>query len=114
VNLSGGLIRIGDDNKGVDFEVGELAVDVDRVQPGDEVDEDVVNALGDVLEERGSNLLVGRILGEVDRDKELLSLLVNVTDIDTTLVGEEDPVTLPGDRQSSFMSSLLLIIMSPI
>jgi len=36
----------------------ELAVNVDGVEAGDEVDEDVVNTLGDLLEESGSNLLV--------------------------------------------------------
>jgi hypothetical protein len=33
-------------------------------------------------------------LGEVDRDEQLLSLLVDIADIDTTFVCEEDPVTL--------------------
>ena len=36
----------------------ELAVNVDGVEAGDEVNEDVVNTLGDLLEESGSNLLV--------------------------------------------------------
>ena len=36
----------------------ELAVNVDGVEAGDEVDEDVVNTLGNLLEESGSNLLV--------------------------------------------------------
>jgi len=36
----------------------ELAVNVDGVEAGDEVDEDVVNTPGDLLEESGSNLLV--------------------------------------------------------
>ena len=38
--------------------IRELAVDVDGVEAGDEVNEDVVNTLGDLLEESGSNLLV--------------------------------------------------------
>jgi hypothetical protein len=53
-----------------------------------------VHALGDVLEESGSDLVVGGVLGEVDGDQELLSLSVDITNVDTTLVGEEDPVTL--------------------
>lgn len=36
----------------------ELAVNVDGVEAGDEVNEDVVNTLGNLLEESGSNLLV--------------------------------------------------------
>lgn len=50
--------------------------------------------LGDLLQESGSNLLVGGILPEIDGDEELLSLLVDIADIYTTLVGEEDPITL--------------------
>jgi hypothetical protein len=53
-----------------------------------------VNTLGDLAQQGGGNLLVGGVLLEVDGDQELLSLGVNITDIDTTLVGEEDPVTL--------------------
>ena len=45
-------ILVGNDNEGVDLEVGELTVNVDSVETGYEVDEDVVNTLGDVLGER--------------------------------------------------------------
>jgi hypothetical protein len=77
----------------------ELAVDVDSVQPRDEVNEDIVNTLGNLLQESGSDLLVRRVLLQVDGDEKLLSLLVDITNIDTTLVGEEDPITLKRDRQ---------------
>jgi hypothetical protein len=53
-----------------------------------------VDTLGNLLEKSGSNLLVGGILSEIDGDQELLSLGVNITNINTTLVGEEDPVAL--------------------
>lgn len=53
-----------------------------------------MDALGDLLEKSSSNLLVGWVLLEVDGNEELLSLLINITNIDTTLVSEEDPVTL--------------------
>jgi hypothetical protein len=58
-----------------------------------------VNTRGDLLQESGSNLLVGGVLLEVDGNKKLLSLLVDITDIDTTLVGEEDPIALGWDCQ---------------
>ena len=74
--------------------VRELAVNVDGVEAGDEVNEDVVDALRNLLEESGSDLLVRGVLLEVDRDQKLLGLSINITDIDTTLVSEEDPVTL--------------------
>lgn len=58
VDLSRGLILVGDDDEGVDLEVGELAVNVDSVQALDEVDEDVVNTRGNLLEKGSSELLV--------------------------------------------------------
>lgn len=40
----------------------ELAVDVDGVKAGDEVDEDIVDTLGDLAEEGRGNGLVGWVL----------------------------------------------------
>jgi hypothetical protein len=74
--------------------VRELAVNVDSVEARDEVNKDVVDTLRNLLEESGSNLLVGRVLLEVDGDQKLLCLSIDITDIDTTLVSEENPVTL--------------------
>jgi hypothetical protein len=74
--------------------VRELAVNVDSVEARDEVDEDVVNTLRNLLEESGSNLLVGGVLLEVDGNQNLLSLSIDITDINTTLVSEQNPVTL--------------------
>jgi len=76
------------------YNVRELAVNVDGVEARDEVNKDVVDTLRNLLEESGSNLLVGGVLLEVDGYQKLLSLSIDITDIDTTLVGEEDPVTL--------------------
>lgn len=53
-------------------------------------------ALGDFLQEGRGNFLVRGVLLEVDGNEKLLSLLINITNIDTTLMGEEDPVTLIG------------------
>lgn len=58
VNGGGSLSLVGDDNQRVDLEVGKLAVDVDSVQAGDEVNQDIVNTLGDLLEQSGSNFLI--------------------------------------------------------
>jgi hypothetical protein len=55
-----------------------------------------VDTLGHLAQKGGSNLLIGWVLLEVDGDEELLSLLVDITNVDTTLVGEEDPITLSG------------------
>ena len=53
-----------------------------------------MDTLGDLLKESSSDLLVGGVLSEVDGDQELLSLSVDITDINTSLVGEENPVAL--------------------
>lgn len=87
-------ISVGDDHERVDFKVGELAVNVDSVEAGDEIHKDVVDARGDLAEKSRCNLLVGGVVLEVDGDQKLLRLSINITNIDTTLVGEEDPVTL--------------------
>jgi hypothetical protein len=89
-----GGIGVGDDDERVDLEVGEVALDVNGVEAADEVDEDVVDALGDLAQQGRGDLLVGGVLGKIDGDEELLSLLIDIADIDTTLVGEEDPVAL--------------------
>ena len=57
-----------------------------------------MHTLGDLGQELASDLLVGGVLAEVDGDEELLGLLIDITDIDTTLVGEEDPITLKRGR----------------
>lgn len=57
-----------------------------------------MNTLGDVLEESGSNLLVGRILLQVNRNEKLLSLGIDIADVDTTLVCEENPIALVRER----------------
>ena len=94
VDIGRSGIRVGDDDQGIDFEVGELAVDVDSVEAGDEVNEDIVHTLGNVLQKGGRNLLIGGVVLQVDGDEELLRFGIDITHVDTTLVGEENPVTL--------------------
>lgn len=56
-----------------------------------------MDTLRNLLQKSGSDLLVRGVLLEVDGNEKLLSLLVDITNIDTTLVGEEDPITLSGN-----------------
>lgn len=53
-----------------------------------------MHTLGDLLQESSSNFLVRGVLLEIDWDEELLSFLVDIADVNTTLVGEEDPIAL--------------------
>lgn len=91
----GGLVLVGDDDQGVDLEVGELAVDVDGVEAGDEVDEDVVQPLGYLAEQAGRDLLVAGVLLEVDGDEQLLSFGVDVTHVHASFMRKQYPVALP-------------------
>ena len=94
VDIGRGDVRVGNDDERVDLEVSELAVDVDGVKTGNEVNKDVVDTGGHLAEEALGDLLVAGVLLEVHGNQELLSLSVNITDLDTTLVVEENPVAL--------------------
>lgn len=83
-----GGVSVRNDDERVDLEIGELAVDVDSVQARDEVDQDIVDALWDLLEQSRGQLGIGGELLEVDWDQNLLGFGVNITDVDTTFVCE--------------------------
>ena len=59
-----------------------------------EVYQDLMYALGDLLEKGAGDHLVRGVLAKINGNKELLSLLIDIADINTTLVSEEDPITL--------------------
>ena len=44
-------MSVGDDDQRVDLEVGKLAVDVDSIESCDEIYQNVVDALGNLLQE---------------------------------------------------------------
>ena len=94
MDFSGCGISVGNDDQGVDFEISELAVNVDGVEAGDEVHKDIVDTFGDTLQQSGGKLFIGWVFGEVDWDKDLLGLGIYIANVDTTLIGKENPVTL--------------------
>lgn len=53
---------VGNDDKRVDFEIRELAVDVDSVQSCYKIDEDVVDTFGHFFKQYGRNLIVRWVL----------------------------------------------------
>ena len=89
--VDGGLTAVDTikDDERVNFEVGEVEVDVNGVEADEEVDEGLLLCGGDVLEERVRDHLAGGE-GGVDGDLELEGLRVDITNVDTTFVGEED------------------------
>jgi len=50
--------------------------------------------LGDFAEQGFGDFLVGWVVGEVDGDEELFGFGIDIADVDTSFVSEEDPVTL--------------------
>lgn len=79
---------------GGSIDLRELAVNVYSVEARDKVNQDVVDALGHLLQKSLGNNIVGRILRKVDGDEKLLGFFVYIANIDTTLVCEENPVAL--------------------
>lgn len=71
-----------------------MAVDVDSIEPRDEVDQDVVDAFRNLLQQCSGYFGIRWILGEVYGNEKLFSFSIDITDINTTLIGEKDPVTL--------------------
>jgi len=88
VDFGRSTFGVGDDHEWVDLEVGELTVNVDGVKSGDEVDQDVVNALGYLLQQCRRDRLICWVFRQVNWDEYLLRLGVNITNVDTTLMGE--------------------------
>ena len=84
-----------EDNKGVDPEVGEVEVDVHGVEADEEVDEGLFLGGGDVGEESVGNCLTR---GEwcANGKAQLEGLRVDIANVDTTLVCEENVVTFTG------------------
>lgn len=94
--------RIKDDER-VDLEVGKVKIDIDGVKPDKEVDQGILFFCGNMFEESGSNVLTSRERSN-HRNIEDESFGIHITDVDTTLVREEDAVTftLRGDANIIF------------
>jgi hypothetical protein len=71
-----------------------LTINIDGVEAGDEVDEDIVNTLWNFLQKTLCDLVVGWILFEINWNKEFLSLSVDITNVNTTLMSEVNPIAL--------------------
>ena len=70
-----------------------MKININRVEADEEIDEGVFLGFGYVREKGRSKGLSGREWS-TDRDVEGKSLCVNITDVDTTLVCEQDSISL--------------------
>lgn len=93
--MNGGLATVDaiEDDQGVNLEVGKVKVNIDRVETNEEVGESVLLGSRDVCEDGRSDNFTCRERF-TDGNVEGESLGVDVTDIDTTFVCEEDRVAL--------------------
>lgn len=77
-----------------------MEVDVDGVETDEEVDEGILLFGSNVGQECGLDGVLGgegfRVFGGLDGDVQLQGLCVDITDIDTTFVGEKDGVVFAG------------------
>lgn len=95
--VDGGRLSIDgiEADKGVDFEVGKMEIDIDRIKADDEIDKSVLLDFGDVSEKSGLYFFAGGE-GLVDRNGEFESFGVYITNIDTTLMSKEDMIAFTG------------------
>ena len=92
-NLGLAAVHTIKDHERVNLEVGKVQIDIYAVQTDKEVHEGLLLLSRDVLEEGLCDDLAGRE-GLGDREVEHERFGVDIADIDTTLVGEEDRVAL--------------------
>ncbi len=94
-NLGFATVNGIENNERVDLEVSEMEVDVDAVEADKEVDEGVLLLGRHVGKEGGGDGLARREgLGDGEVEDERLG--VNIADVNTTLVGEEDGIAFTG------------------
>lgn len=77
----------------IDFEIGKVEIDVDRVETDEEIDEGILLRLGHVCKERLLDICAGWE-GCADEDGESESFGIDVADIDAALMREEDFVAV--------------------
>ena len=80
-------------DQGVNLEVSEVEVDVDGIETNEEVDEYLLLLFGDVFE-KGLSPDVARGERSGNADIKPKGLCVDVANVDTTLVSEEDRIAL--------------------
>ena len=71
-----------------------MAIDVDGIKSCDEVNKNIVYTLRNFFEESRRDFFVRRVLGEINRNENFLSFGIDITNINSSFVREENPVAL--------------------
>jgi len=93
--VNGGFATVDgiEDNERVDFKVREVEINIDRVETDQEINKGVLLDGRDMSEEGSSNILASRE-GLVDRNIKDEGFGIDVTNVNTALMSEENAVTL--------------------
>jgi len=93
------------DNKRVDFKVRKVEINIDRIETNQKISEGILFLSRDMTEESSSNNLSS---GEwlVDRDIKDKGFGVDITNVNTTLMSEEDAVTLALGTDTNIILSI--------
>ena len=93
--MNGGFATVDgiEDNERVDFKVREVEINIDRVETDQEINKGVLLDGRDMSEEGSSNILASRE-GLVDRNIKDEGFGIDVTNVNTALMSEENAVTL--------------------
>ena len=95
--MDGGGFAIGaiETHERVDFEIGKVEIDVYRVEADEKVDKSLLLLFRYVGEKSSLDFFAGGE-GLVDGNYQLEGLGIYITDIDTTLVSEENIIAFTG------------------
>jgi hypothetical protein len=79
----------------IDFEIGKVEVDVDRIETNEEVDQRVLFLHWDVSEKSGFDLLAAWE-GLIDGDRKREGLCIDISNINTAFMSKQDVIALAG------------------
>jgi len=93
------------DNKRVDFKVCKVEINIDRIETDQEINKGIPLLSRDMTEEGSSNNLAS---GEwlVDRDIKDKGFGIDVTNVNTTLMSEENAITLALGTDTNIILSI--------
>jgi len=93
--VNGGFATVDgiEDDERVNFKVREVEINIDRVETDQEINKGVLLDGRDMSEEGSSNILASRE-GLVDRNIKDEGFGIDVTNVNTALMSEENAVTL--------------------
>lgn len=94
-----------ENNKRVDFKVRKVEINIDRIETDQKINEGILLLSRNMAEEGSSNILASGE-GLVDRDVKDKGFGIDVTNVNTALVSEENAVTLALGTDANIIFSI--------